>query len=215
MGNVIAKNTSDDAVLVEHQSRKDHVVQGSVISVSKETCSVAGTVPDGNSLSSDENDSLVSSISDPSLLRDSSVVAAPFSLSSGDLRCKVWDKKTLYSDFIQNGLQYLGKKSGNVIMLYESPSSSSTETSFFNNQTFPVHDYPAFPAPYKTVLAPLRYSIMNGSTYPSFLAGAPPKGLMEHWERRVPNFRRPVLWTNFPMTLLCMPTFRWKTSSST
>ena len=189
MGNLASKTISGDGLALENEKRND--LSGAVIDVSK-PLSKNGAVPDVSSLSDGETeaDSFVSSLSDPSLARDSPLVRVPSS-EGANLRCKPWDGKTLYSDFIQDGLNYLGKKADNVIMLYESPSSSSTETSFFNNQTFPVHDYPAFPPPYKTVLAPLRYSIMNGAAYPSYLADAPPKGLMEHWERRVPNFVRP------------------------
>jgi hypothetical protein len=185
MGNVAAKDMISDHDLVEHDSKiLPPELLGAVIDVTKHHESEVSSV------ASDETASLVSTITDPNAVGSQLVKSPP---STGvDLRCKPWDPTKFYSDYIQDGLRYQGKKSDNVIMLYEAPSSSSTDTSFFNNQTFPVHDYPSFPTPYKTVLAPLRYSIMNGSTYPSYLAGCnPPKGLMEHWERRVPNFARP------------------------
>eukprot|EP00538_Stauroneis_constricta_P002428 CAMPEP_0119551690 /NCGR_PEP_ID=MMETSP1352-20130426/4877_1 /TAXON_ID=265584 /ORGANISM="Stauroneis constricta, Strain CCMP1120" /LENGTH=482 /DNA_ID=CAMNT_0007597791 /DNA_START=309 /DNA_END=1757 /DNA_ORIENTATION=+ len=112
--------------------------------------------------------------------------------TSGPYRCKDWCGKKHYSDFIKEGLQSQGRPADHVIMLFESPSTCNAESSFFNNSVFPVHDYPPAPTFYKTVLAPCRYTIMNGGTYPSFLQAEAPEGLMEHWERRVPGFEKPT-----------------------
>jgi hypothetical protein len=146
---------------------------------------ILNTPPDKDVLSltethslTQETDSLISSISDVDFFHPS-------------LFIKQWDHKMLFSDFIQEGLHSMQKKITNVVMLYESPSSSSHETSFFNSQVYKFHDYPASPVAYKAVLAPCRYSLMNGATYPSYLRDAPPEGLMEHWQRYVPGFAAP------------------------
>lgn len=77
-------------------------------------------------------------------------------------------------------------------MLFESPSTSTNDSSFFNSQVYKFHDYPPASSKTKGVLGPCRYSCMNGATYPSFLRdGAPPAGLAEHWEANIPNFEQP------------------------
>jgi hypothetical protein len=48
------------------------------------------------------------------------------------LNVKDWDGTKFYSDFIKEGLEYNNKSAGNVVMLFESPSSSATNTSFHN-----------------------------------------------------------------------------------
>jgi hypothetical protein len=132
-----------------------------------------------------DTDSLISSISDVDFFHPS-------------LFIKQWDHKTLFSDFIQEGLISMEKKSTNVVMLYESPSSSSHETSFFNSQVYKFHDYPPSPVAYKAVPAPCRYSLMNGATYPSYLRDPPPEGLIEHWQRYVPGFVVPPFVREIP-----------------
>ena len=47
-----------------------------------------------------------------------------------------WDGLKMYSDFVREGLQQLGQETDGVLMLYESPSSSSENTSFHNSQVF-------------------------------------------------------------------------------
>jgi len=138
--------------------------------------------------SSSETVSVISAVSLPTLASPS------FSESSSNDSFKVeqWDGKMMYADYIRDGLRYLGKEWDNVVMLYESPSSSSTETSFHNNQVFAYHDYPASPWAYKSVLAPCRYSIMNGSAYPAYLRDGAPAGLVEHWRDVVPGFEAPT-----------------------
>jgi hypothetical protein len=139
-------------------------------------------------------DSLVSSISDP-LSPSLDVSAHSFSSRHHHHKslyvCR-WDGVTYYGTMVQQGLEYLGKDASKVLMLYESPSSSSTETSFYNSQVFNYHDFPSFPAYYKSVLAPCRYSVMNGSVYPSYLRDPAPHGLIEHWQEALPNFEAPV-----------------------
>jgi hypothetical protein len=111
---------------------------------------------------------------------------------------------------IKSGLSYLGKVNDDdsnssdkeaivPIMLFESPSSANRDSHFFNNGVYKVHDYPPTSAHYKAVLGPCRYSSMNGSTYPSFLeAGAPPDGLLEHWQDVIPGFERPRFVSKIP-----------------
>jgi hypothetical protein len=109
-----------------------------------------------------------------------------------------WDKTTKYSDYIRSGLEYNAKLQQHVtetetIMLFEAPSTTSNTSSFFNSQCFSFHDYPPSSTAYKTMLGPCRYSLMNGSAFPSYLqAGTPTAGLLEHWEITVPGFERPT-----------------------
>jgi hypothetical protein len=126
-----------------------------------------------------ETDSVASSISD----------AVATGLTA---KCSVWDGNKLYSDYIQDGLRYMGRDASSVIMLFESPSTASKETSFYNSQVFPIHDYPPMNPSYKTVLGPLRYSMMNGSTYPSYLRDAPPQLLLDHWKKTLPKLPLPT-----------------------
>jgi hypothetical protein len=62
------------------------------------------------------------------------VIVHDFSPSSHDPQSMVrkWDGSTFLSDMIRNGLEYLKRDSSNVVMIYESPSSSTNEGSFFN-----------------------------------------------------------------------------------
>jgi hypothetical protein len=131
-----------------------------------------------------ETDSVISSISDVDF--------------HSSLHIRQWDRKKLYSDFIQDGLVSLNKRCMDVVMLYESPSSSSHETSFFNSQVYKFHDFPPAPVVCKAVVVPCRYSLMNGSTYPSYLRDAPPEGLIDHWKRTVPGFVVPTFVQEIP-----------------
>ena len=58
--------------------------------------------------------------------------------STRDFPVYAWDGKKMYSDLISEGLQQLGKDTKDVLMLYESPSSSSKDTSFQNSQVFKI-----------------------------------------------------------------------------
>jgi len=114
-----------------------------------------------------------------------------------------WDGHKGYSDYIQEGLDWLKKEkpdapavkggNGQTIMLYESPSSSSTETSFHNRTKYRFHDWPPPKSSKgKAVLGPCRYSLMSGNALPVFLAaGELPAGLAEHWQKTVPNVHIP------------------------
>ena len=82
-------------------------------------------------------------------------VSSP-SKASENKKCTLWDGTKFYSDLIQDGLRYLNKSDEGVIMLFESPSTASKDTSFYNSQVFPIHDYPPSDPCNKTVLAPLR-----------------------------------------------------------
>lgn len=117
------------------------------------------------------------------------------------LRVKLWDKKKLYSEFVQDGLRITNpslitgsNSNNNIIMLYESPSCTTQyETSFFNGQTFKYYDYPPSPGIYKSILAPCRYSMMNGNIYSSYIQnGNVPNGLLEHWILYIPTFIIPT-----------------------
>ena len=84
--------------------------------------------------------------------------------------------------------------SDNIVMLFDSPTSSTADFAFHNANKFRFHDWPP---PSKTggksVLGPCRYALMSGNTYPVFLKdGAPPAGLMEHWTDAVPGFVPPT-----------------------
>lgn len=128
----------------------------------------------------DETASLISALTE---------VEAP---TTSGFKVKSWNGKTLFSDFIQEGLLYQKRKSNDVIMLFESPTScTSADSSFYNSQVYKFHDYPRSEAPWKAILAPCRYSLMNGSSYPTYLQGMPPKGLLEHWKANVPGFVEP------------------------
>lgn len=60
---------------------------------------------------------------------------ADFDISFSKLKVKDWDGTKFYSDFIKEGLEYNNKDTNNMIMLFESPSSSTNDTSFHNNGT--------------------------------------------------------------------------------
>lgn len=111
--------------------------------------------------------------------------------STRDFPVHAWDGKKMYSDLISEGLQQLGKETKDVLMLYESPSSNSKDTSFQNTQVFNIHDYPPTSPYVKMVLAPCRYSVMNGISYSSYLSDSCPAGLMDHWKDTIPNFQAP------------------------
>lgn len=111
---------------------------------------------------------------------------------SAGIKVRRWDRRRHYSDLIREGLEASKRNVDNVIMLFESPSSCSHETTFFNGQAFKFHDYPPSAPVYKSLMAPLRYTMMNGGSYPSFLkCGTPPAGLIEHWAKYIPHFVEP------------------------
>lgn len=131
--------------------------------------------------SADDTLSLVSSISDSEVLTPS-------------FRVHAWDKQTRFSDFIRDGLVAQKKDAENCVMLFESPSSSDPQSVFYNCSAFRFHDYPvAKSTRAKHLLGPCRYSLMNGTAFPTYLkGGVAPEGLVEHWEATVPGFERPT-----------------------
>mmetsp|Transcript_3436 Transcript_3436/g.6444 ORF Transcript_3436/g.6444 Transcript_3436/m.6444 type:complete len:505 (-) Transcript_3436:200-1714(-) len=135
--------------------------------------------------------------------KDASTAETPMVASLSDidftfnkLKVKAWDRKKFYSDYIREGLEERGVKISDytdVIMLYESPSSASSETSFQNREKYRFHDWPPPKSTRsKAILGPCKYSMMNGQSFPSFLRdGAPPDGLMEHWAETIPGVPMP------------------------
>jgi ATP-grasp domain len=106
-----------------------------------------------------------------------------------------WDQKSLYSDLVKEGLVYNEKFGENkrYIMLYETPSTSSTAASFHNKEKYKFHDWPPEQcSKNKGILAPCRYSLMTGPTFPVFLTGGiPPAGLLDHWKDVLPEIPPP------------------------
>jgi hypothetical protein len=98
-----------------------------------------------------------------------------------------------YSDYIAQGLKEKKMENINLVMLFESPSSSTTESSFHNKAKFKFHDWPPPKSTKsKSVLGPCRYASMNGQSFPVFLKdGKPPAGLEEHWAEVIPDFKPP------------------------
>jgi len=102
-----------------------------------------------------------------------------------------WDPESMkgYSEYIKEGMEYLKKDPSRVVMLFESPSSSTTEASFHNNDKFKFHDWPPPKSTKsKAILGPCKYSMWNGNALPAFLKdGKPPAGLEEHWQKVMPE----------------------------
>ncbi|GKY91633.1 hypothetical protein MPSEU_000135200 [Mayamaea pseudoterrestris] len=78
------------------------------------------------------------------------------------------------------------------------PSSSNPDSAFYNSQVFKFHLSPLAPTnpavtmSAKSMLGPCRYSLFNGTSFPTYNRyGEPPLRLLEHWERTIPNFQRP------------------------
>lgn len=116
---------------------------------------------------------------------------AEHDFSSLKLKCKDWDPESMkgYSEYIKEGMEYLKRDPSNVIMLFESPSSSTAESSFHNKQQFKFHDWPPPKSTKsKAILGPCKYSMWNGSALPAFLRdGKPPAGLEDHWKKVMPK----------------------------
>jgi len=118
----------------------------------------------------------------------------------GTFKCTDWSGKRYYSDYIKAGIEYKQKKDPNyipnndVIMLFEGPSSSATDASFHNASKYRFHDWPPPKSSRsKGVLGPNRYATMNGASLPVFLRdGAPPAGLLDHWQSVIPDFVAPT-----------------------
>mmetsp|Transcript_4162 Transcript_4162/g.5455 ORF Transcript_4162/g.5455 Transcript_4162/m.5455 type:complete len:502 (-) Transcript_4162:87-1592(-) len=115
----------------------------------------------------------------------------------GTFKVSNWSGKRFYSDYIKAGIEYKKKTNPDydpkVVMLFESPSSSTNQSSFHNAGKFRFHDWPP-PKQTKSkgILGPNRYASMNGPSYPVFLKdGGPPEGLMNHWKEAIPGFVEP------------------------
>jgi ATP-grasp domain len=211
-------------LLLVSGSGHDESLSSSLVTPSPETKTVFSTDNESASIVSSisDQDLIVTSLPSPSGGVAGAAAAAAAAAGSSNLassssfssfRVEPWDKKTHYSAFVRDAIQYLKKRPSNsddasaaavpdsdeVVMLFESPSSASADSTFFNCQVYKFHDWPPMSAPYKTMLGPCRYSMMNGDAYPSYLeAGAPPPGLMEHWEATVPGFVRPHFVSHLP-----------------
>ena len=124
------------------------------------------------------------------ILGDISLSKLDFSLEESKFRVRDWDGKKGYSDYIMDGLKYKDKGDTNVVMLFESPSCSTSGSSFHNKSKFRFHDWPPSKSvKAKGVLGPCRYASMNGSSFPLFLRdGKPPAGLVEHWAETIPDY---------------------------
>jgi hypothetical protein len=163
-------------------NNKDHMTEEAVNSVTLSSLPVKDLELRSNAPTvTTEEASLISSVSDLDL----------FDFS---YRVRWWDGKKKYSDLIRDGLRY--KKSAAVdstVMLFESPSSSSTETSFYNCGPYRMHDWPPPKSnKAKGVLGPCRYALMSGDTYPVYLREQVPEGLVEHWKEVIPDFKEPT-----------------------
>jgi carbamoylphosphate synthase large subunit len=121
---------------------------------------------------------------------DVSLADIDFSLDAGSFQVHDWNGLDGYSDYIAQGLKYKGMEDTNIVMLFESPSSSTAESSFHNKSKFKFHDWPPPKSTKaKGVLGPCRYASMNGSSFPVFLRdGTPPAGLVEHWAASIPDY---------------------------
>ena len=106
-----------------------------------------------------------------------------------------WDRVTMYGDMVKEGLIYTKQydPTAKYIMLYETPHSDSPDATFHNKEKFKFHDWPPEKCmKNKNVLAPCRYSLMTGPTFPIFLTdGTPPEGLLEHWQTIFPQIPMP------------------------
>jgi ATP-grasp domain len=142
---------------------------------------ITAATAETHTITTDDSDSVISALSE-------------INYAPGSISVRQWDRKKHYSDFILDGMKATNREASNVVMLFESPSSSSHESTFFNGQAFKFHDYPPSAPVFRSVMAPCRYTMMNGATYPSFLkSGVAPSGLFEHWKKFVPDFVEPRL----------------------
>lgn len=116
---------------------------------------------------------------------------ADFDFTTMKITVEDWEPKSFkgYSEYIKEGMEFLKKDPSKVVMLFESPSSSTSESSFHNNAQFKFHDWPPPKSTIsKAILGPCKYSMWNGSALPVFLrAGKTPEGLAEHWAKVMPE----------------------------
>jgi hypothetical protein len=159
----------------------------SVTEFSNEDGSLVRSSPEGTPLAGD-------------VARALNLEAAAQVKRSYPLKCTIvpWEGDKFFSDYIQDALKFKGEDSNDIVMVYECPSSSSNDTSFYNCGRYRIHDYPPTPLSYKAMLRPLRYASMNGNTYPSFLVSQPPMELLNHWAKTIPNFDVPEFINEIP-----------------
>ena len=115
---------------------------------------------------------------------------------------------------MQSGLDYLADNKATIsgaspfvhhakgrpcILIFESPSTSSQDTSFYNGDKYLVHDYPSAPRQYWSRMRPVRYSAVGGDVLPVFMDEEPSKALLEHWSSAIPDFVRPTYTTDVVM----------------
>jgi ATP-grasp domain len=144
------------------------------------------------------NHSKAENINAPLAVNEENLISDSKNGGSGEIRN--WTDNKYFSELIDDGLKFLGQSANEVIMIYECPSSSGRDTSFFNAEKYRIHDFPPTLYAYKVVLRPIRYSSMNGNTHPSFLAVDCPVKIIEHWEKYIPNFCRPSFVNSIPPT---------------
>ena len=113
-----------------------------------------------------------------------------FEIDDSTFKVFNWKGERFYSDYIAAGLKYK-KETAKVVMLFESPSSSTDQSTFHNKAKYKFHDWPPpTSTKSKAILGPCRYAMMNGPSFPVFLReGKPPEGLVEHWMEAVPGYK--------------------------
>jgi hypothetical protein len=130
-------------------------------------------------------------------------VEAPTIATSEAIKITDWDGRNTFSDLIHEGLvDLLGKESADaqkVHMVYECPSTASSETSFRNSSKWKIHDYPPTARQYWSVMRPLRYTCFNGQTFPAFLQELPPNSIVNHWNKSIPGFVSPAIVHEIPI----------------
>ena len=135
----------------------------------------------------------VSLVSSPPLR---AATEASVSTSRGELNrgVQAWCGTKMYSDLVQEGLEWLQKSTDDTqktVMVFESPSFETKGSSFINSQHFFHDSPPGCPIP-RTTLGPLRYAATAGSAFPVYTQNPVPAGLIEHWKASVPNFVEPT-----------------------
>ena len=108
---------------------------------------------------------------------------------------QAWCGTKMYSDLVQEGLEWLQKSTDDTqktVMVFESPSFETKGSSFINSNQYFFHDSPpGCPIP-RTTLGPLRYAATAGSAFPVYLQNSVPAGLVEHWKASMPKFVEPT-----------------------
>lgn len=184
----IEVDKDDVMILIDHVPEALLEQQNHLHEESSFTKDDANATPETQSLLTETDDSLLSSIANsPRVTRPT----APGAILP-------WSGDKYYSDLVKEGLRSLwqddGASSKEVIMIYESPATAVAlaDTSFFNDILFQFHDYPLSSLEGKTVVGPLRYSCMTGNSLSVYLQHAPPTGLVEHWSKTIPDFTAPT-----------------------